>query len=160
MKQLLFVLLISSWSSPLLAQLRLGIQGGLNMTRFLPVNKRESSLSESYKTYWYRGGQIGIVSEYRISKVISIRTGLLVNGKGTVMKSENMFDTSKRDIELHYLELPIVFTYKKKISATSLVLAGAGLYLARAVRGVETGQGNSFYGPFYIGDKIIFANEN
>lgn len=160
MKQLLFVLFISSCSSPLFAQLRLGIQGGLNMAKFLPVNKRESSLPESYKTDWYRGGQIGIVTEYGISKVMSIRSGLLINGKGTVMNSENSFDTSKRDIELHYLELPVVFTYKKKVSATSFVLAGAGLYLARAVRGIETGKGNSFSGPFYIGDKVMFANEN
>ena len=160
MKQLLLLLFISFCSSPLSAQLRLGVQGGVNMAKFIPVGKREGPLPQSHKTGWYRGGQIGVGAEGRISKAISVRAGLFINGKGTVMNSVNTHDTSKRNIELHYLELPLIFTYKKKLSETSLVLAGAGLYLARGVRGVETGKGNSFSGTYYVASKVNFSNEN
>lgn len=160
MKQLLFLLFSSFLSSCLFAQLRLGVQGGFSMAKFLPVDKRESPLPQSHKAGWYRGGQIGVVVEGHLSKAISIRSGFFISGKGTVMNSENTHDTSKRNIELHYLELPLIFTYKMKLSETSLVLAGAGLYVAKAVRGIETGKGNSIPGPYYIENKVKFSNEN
>ena len=76
------------------------------------------------------------------------------------MNSETTIDTSKKNIELHYIELPVVLVYKMKISSSSHAYAGTGLYLARAIRGVETGQGKFISGPYPIQNKVIFSNEN
>lgn len=140
------------------AQLQLGLQAGYNDPWFSPGSS--ASTNYTYTTSSYRGFQAGIIAGEKLSENWFFRSGLLVNGKGTRLKKESSFDTSSRLIELHYLEVPLSFVHQWKAGKHLVVLVGAGGYAARAIRGVEKGEGKSYDGPFFIYNVVEFRSRN
>ncbi len=144
---------------PSKAQLQIGVQGGYNHAWFSPA----TSISTNYKytTSPFRGFQVGINAEKKLSQNWHLRSALLLNGKGTRLKSESSFDdTSSRFIELHYLEVPVSLVRQWKAGKHLFAFVGAGGYIARAIRGVEKGEGKSFGGPFFIYNGVEFHSQN
>jgi len=140
------------------AQLRIGVQGGYNYTRLSP--NHASSEVYSYSTRGFRGFQAGAVFEMRVSQNWIFRPAILVNGKGTRLEKTGMGNTSSRFIELHYVEIPISMVRSWSAGKNAFAFAGAGLYLARAFRGVEKGEGTSQSGPYYIYNSVELSSHN
>jgi hypothetical protein len=140
------------------AQLQLGIQGGYNHPRFSPATSIGTIYT--YTTSPFRGFQAGIVAEKKLSQNLLLRSGLMVNGKGTRLKRVSSFDTSSRFIELHYLEVPVSFVRQWKAGKRLFAFAGAGGYAARAIRGVEKGEGKTLSRPFFIHNFVEFRSQN
>lgn len=155
----IFLLIITSFSFIYAgAQIRIGVQLGYNNSRFSP-NQTSSDIF-SYSTSGLRGFQAGAVTEISISKSWVLRPAVLINGKGARLKETGFSDTSSRLIELHYVEIPVSVVHKWNTGKNSFAFAGAGLYLARAFRGVEKGEGHSIAGPYYIYNSIKFRSKN
>ncbi len=142
------------------AQVRLGIEGGLNLSRFIPADRSAETGNDYYKTAWFRGEQIGLVAETRLSQKLFLKSGLHVNAKGTILKTQTTLDTSRRNIEVHYAEVPLVLLYKSNAGKGNFVYGGIGFYAASAIRGFDWGKGRYLSGPYSINSKVIFANEN
>lgn len=160
MKHALLIMACSLCSLSMLAQVRLGIEGGFNLSRFVPTDRSAEPANDSYNTAWFRGGKIGLVTEAQLSHKLYLKSGFRINGKGTVMMPQTSIDTSKRYIEVYYAEVPLVLVYKSNLGRSRSIYGGFGLYAARAIRGVEWGKGRSFFGPYSMNSEIIFANEN
>jgi hypothetical protein len=103
---------------------------------------------------------VGVVAKAPFTQRWSVRTGLLINGKGTRLEKEGMSSTSSRFIELHYLEVPLSFAHQWKTGKDWSAFAGVGGYVARAVRGVEKGKGISLGGPYLVYDRVEFRSQN
>lgn len=141
------------------AQLQLRIQGGYNHAWFSPATSINPNFT--HITSPFRGFQVGIVAEKNLSQNWHLRSGLLINGKGTRLKNESSFDdTSSRFIELHYLEIPVSLVRQWKAGKRLFAFVGAGGYVARAIRGVEKGEGKSFGGPYFIYNAVEFRSQN
>jgi hypothetical protein len=140
------------------AQLQLGIQGGYNQPWFSPTTSINTNYT--YTTSPFRGFQVGIYAEKKLSRNWLLRSGLLIDGKGTRLKRTSSFDTTSRFIELHYLEVPVSFVRQWKVGKRLFAFVGAGGYVATAIRGVEKGEGKSFGGPFFIYNRVEFHSQN
>ena len=140
------------------SQIRIGVQGGYNHARLSP--NESSSDIYSYTTRGFRGFQIGAVAEISIAENWVFRPGMFVNGKGTRLEKAGFEDKSTRFIELHYLEVPMVVEHKWDLGKNFVALAGAGMYIARAFRGVEKGEGTSLSGSYYINNSVEFSSNN
>lgn len=140
------------------AQIRIGVQGGYNHARLSP--NQSSSEIYSYSTRGFRGFHAGAVAEIKVYENWIFRPAMLVNGKGARLEKTGFSDKSSRFIELHYIEVPIVVVHKWNVSKSSTAFAGAGMYIARAFRGVEKGEGTSLSGPYYIYNSVEFSSHN
>jgi hypothetical protein len=96
----------------MLAQVRLGIEGGFNLSRFVPADRSAEPANDSYNTAWFRGGTIGLVAEAPLSRKLFLKSGLRINGKGTVLMTQTSIDTSKRYIEVHLQRYPLYWYIK------------------------------------------------
>lgn len=140
------------------AQVRIGVQGGYNHARLSPG--QSSSNLYSYSTSGFRGFNAGAVAEIKVSENWILRPALLINGKGTRLETTGFANTSKRFIELHYLELPIAVIHKWNAGKKFTAFAGGGMYIARAFRGIEKGEATSLGGPSYIYNRVKFSSHN
>jgi hypothetical protein len=134
------------------------VQAGYNYAHLSP-NKTSSEIF-SYSTGGVSGFQAGAFAEVRLSKSWIIRPAILINGKGTKLNKIGFNDTSSRIIEINYLEIPVSMVYKWNVGKKSIAFAGVGIYLARAFRGVEKGEGHSLGGPYFINNFVEFHSKN
>jgi outer membrane protein with beta-barrel domain len=135
------------------AQWRIGIQGGYNRARFSPSSastEDNSLIIYTYTTSPLGSVQIGIVTDVQLASSWLLRSGVMINGKGTRFTKESVFsDSSSRFVEVGYLEVPLTMVHQWKMSNDWRFVAGAGVYAARALRGVEKGEGVSLGGGLY-----------
>src|SRR5690606_37894783 len=138
--------------------IKIGVQAGYNNAHFSP--KSSSSEIYSYSTSGFRGFNAGAVAEMRLWEDWIFRPALLINGKGSRIEKTGFSNKSSRFIELHYIELPVIMVHKWNAGKNSSAFAGAGIYIARAFRGVEKGEGTSLSGPHYIYNTVKFSSQN
>ncbi|GEO09244.1 outer membrane beta-barrel protein [Segetibacter aerophilus] len=149
------------------AQVRIGLQGGYNSAHISPrhsssviFRNESSSISYDYTTSSFRGFQAGAVAELTLAHDWFLRSGLLVDGKGTRLKKIGFSDTSTRFIELLYIEVPVSLVHNWKIGERLDAFGGVGLYAARAFRGVEKGEGNTPGISYYLYNRVKFTSRN
>ena len=107
------------------------------------------------------GFQAGMVTDARLAQGWLLRSGLLINGKGTRLRRESSYDTSSWLMELHYLEIPLSIIHQWNAGKHWSTFAGAGGYAARALRGIEKGEGKSISGRNYsIYNAVRFHSQN
>lgn len=146
------------------AQWRIGIQAGYNHARFSPSSastEDNSTIIYNYTTSPLGRGQIGIVADVRLASGWLLRSGLMIEGKGTRFTKASVFsDTSSRFIEVYYLEIPMTIVHEWKMSKNWQIFAGTGVYAAKALRGIEKGEGQSWSGPYGIYNLVEFGTTN
>ncbi len=140
------------------AQLRVGVQGGYNYARLSP--NQTSSGMYSYSTSGLSGFQAGAVFEMKVSENLILRPSILINGKGTRLEKTGMDRIDSRFIQLHYVEIPISLVRSWNADKDVFFFAGAGLYFARIVRGVEKGEGSSLSGSYSFHNSVEFSSDN
>ena len=146
------------------AQWRIGIRAGYNHARFSPGS---ASTEDNFTTiYTYTTsplgrGQIGIVTDVHVASSWLLRSGVMINGKGTRMTKASVFsDTGSRFIEVYYLEVPLTIVHQWNMSKGFQVFAGAGVYGARALHGAEKGEYTSWSGRYGIYNLVEFRTTN
>jgi len=142
------------------AQMKIGLQAGYNHSKFTKTKFSPNPIYESYETSWFRGFNIGVVTEIAIANDLYLQPGILLQGKGTHLSFTSSFDTSSRFIELHYLELPLSLKFKTNWGNNMRAITSLGLYGSKAIRGVEKGSGISYSGPHSFYNKVEFSNKN
>lgn len=157
MKIFLLAIILSCFISSQ-AQIEIGVQGGYNHARLSP--NQSSSDFYNYSIQGFRGFQVGAVAEMKVSENWIFRPALLVNGKGARLEKTGFGNKDSRFIELHYVEVPIAVVHKWNVGKSFTAFAGAGMYIARAFRGVEKGEGTSRSGPYYIYNQVEFSSHN
>jgi hypothetical protein len=106
-------------------------------------------------------GQIGIVTDVHVASSWLLRSGVMINGKGTWLTKASVFsDTGSRFIEVYYLDVPLTIVHQWKMGKDWQIFAGAGVYAARALRGIEKGEGRSWSGPYGIYNLVEFRRDN
>jgi hypothetical protein len=107
---LVFVL----FSSQLLAQTRIGIRAGLNMSN---VNQKYENEDDERATKCKSGFQLGIDLEIKLAKSFSLQPGLIFSSKGYAINLEDeLFFASSVEgyykVILNYFEIPINLVYR------------------------------------------------
>ena len=158
--KILLLFIAPLWCFQAQAQLRIGVQGGYNSTTLSPNNAASDLFS--YSTAAIGEFNAGIVAEMRLADNWMFRPGILINGKGTRLKKikTGWNDTSSRIIELHYIEIPLNIIHNWKAGKKSSAFVGAGLYVGRAFRGVEQGEGRRDTDSYYLWKRIEFKSHN
>jgi len=144
MKKLTFGLLIMCGLSPLFsfAQLRVAPSFGINFATAQLSDEAKEALApidESYKNKLITTFQIGALGEYALNDVLSLQSGLILNGKGTNLKAGiSAFGVtleSANKIRLTYLSLPLTAKYYLMETDGFLLSGWGGLVLDFAVAG-------------------------
>lgn len=143
------------------AQMKIGARVGYNHSKFTKTKFSPDPIEASYETSWFRGFNLGAVTEIKIANDLYLQSGVILQGKGTHLNFESSFDTSSRFIELHYLELPVSLELKTEWRKNMKVITSLGLYGSKSIRGVEKGGGTSYSGTHHIFyNKVEFSNRN
>lgn len=124
------MLLLVFVSSMSLAQIRYGVQGGLN---FSSINQNFADSGDETESNLRIGHNLGLVVEYSLNDVLSIRSGLKLTSKGTAFDLE---DGTPNEINadgynriiVNYLELPMNVAYD-----LGPVRAVGGFYFAAGI---------------------------
>lgn len=124
---LCIAVIILSITKPALAQVKLGIRGGLNISNMLSKDK-----DRTYSTDFYlkSGFNLGVTTDFSISEKFALESGLLFSTKGYQAESFGI----KRIINLNYLGIPIHAAYKINLGGTKLAIY-AGPYVGYAISG-------------------------
>ena len=164
-KSLFFIPLFLSLTG--LAQIRLELMGGYNDVNLsnigrLPFSANHFSEGEYVPISSFHAGAAMAIA---LSKKWTLEPGLLYFGNGAHLNAAYLdpggasyFDVN---IHLYYLRLPVNVLYKIVTAGSFHVFAGAGLYVARGIRGNEKGQvGSEGFLPFTtetINDKVKYG---
>ena len=146
--------------SKLNAQVKLGVQGGIGISKWLSTSASQDPYEPEYRTKELPGVQGGIVAEIRLSKKWMLRPGLILSEKGSGFNKTRSYDTSSEDIWTHYVGLPVTAMYQVYAHNKFSVRIGGGVYAAYCFSGVETGKGTSTGGAYFINSKVEFSNHN
>jgi len=106
---------------------RIGITAGLNVSNVTTVTNNISNRMD-----WKAGFQVGVVSDFGISKSFSIIPELLFSQRGTKYNSSANNGSS---ITLNYLQLPINAAYKFDVGMGSKLFIFAGPYVGYGLSG-------------------------
>jgi hypothetical protein len=111
------------------------IKGGVNFSNISTADDGSINEANSLTTF-----NAGVLGDIPIADVLSIQTGLILNGKGA--KSEYYVDDNnhndnyvKAKFKPLYLELPVNAVFKMPLEDKSAVFIGAGPYLALGIGG-------------------------
>lgn len=140
------------------SQVRFGIRGGLNVSNL-------SGIEYSHDYYHFdgldfrAGFHVGILSHIMFTEKMGIETGFYysqMGGKETIYASQSK---TKLDCTPGYLQLPILFMYKFRLSKDFYLYPSSGLYFAYGVtgdtkvreyyRGTNSSRTDDFFGEDY-----------
>ncbi len=118
------------------AQLKLGVEGGLNIN-----NMMDHYRTERNKNNTKYGFHAGVVGEIGLSQHFSVSPGLRYSMKGgefdweynTSVDGRTMVVEKEDKLTFHYIELPVNVVYKTGTEGTGRFMIGAGPYLAYLV---------------------------
>jgi hypothetical protein len=143
-------------------QLKLGIEGGYNISQF----SQKGSNQQYYDLSNINGFNVGIVAEEKLRKHFFLQTGLSFTEKGSEKITTSYANSgASTTIKLNYLELPLNLVYKLKLNHSVTALLGAGFYGAMGISGTEKGA-NTIKDPntgtivpvSEINNKVKFSN--
>ncbi len=133
------------------AQLRLGIQGGYSISTFFRSNSTTKfSYNGTYSNSTSGNYHAGLLTELKLKQKLFFESGLAVSSKGTNLHYQSTFDTSLRNIQLVYLQIPVNLIYKWNMCKRTNAFCGGGMYAAHSIWGGESGHGYSRSGHFFI----------
>ncbi len=132
MKKLLLIVLVSTGFTIGVNAQKVYIQGGANLANITKDNAGNTDDRKSLVSF-----NAGIMSQFGISKIVDIETGLIFTGKGA--KSESNFangDYTKSTFNPLFIELPVNFLLKFPLPGKgSNLFVNAGPYVAMGVAG-------------------------
>ena len=144
MKKLLFFIpFLSSLTG--LAQIRLELMGGYNDVNLSTIGRLPFSTNHFPEGEYVpiSSFHVGAATEIALGKKWTLEPGLLYFGNGAHMNAAYLYPAVASffnvDIHLYYLRLPVNVLYKILTTGSFRVFAGAGLYVARGIRGNEKG---------------------
>jgi hypothetical protein len=144
MKKLLFLIpFLSSLTG--LAQIRLELMGGYNDVNLTTIGRLPFSTNHFPEGEYVpiSSFHAGAGAEIPLGKKWVLEPGLLYFGNGAHMNAAYLYPGISSfvnvDIHLYYLRLPVNVLYKIVTAGPFHVFAGAGLYVARGIRGNEKG---------------------
>ncbi len=147
--------------SNLNAQVKLGVQGGIGISKWVYNSYSKEYHWAEYGTEELPGLQGGIVAQIELSNKWSLRPGLILSEKGTVFNEINDFFISSQKIWLDYIGLPVSVMYKVHTGKKFNVKVGGGLYASYCFNGIQKGKGTSMsFGEYFIEAKVEFSNQN
>jgi len=138
------------------AQIKLGIEGGYNMSTFTDKSNNNYLSISTIST-----AQFGLVSDMNLSKHIVFQTGLYGIEKGGYRATTDFaLSGSTTTTKLWYLQLPANLKYQFNVGSKGLQLfAGTGLYVAAGLKGTDKGYYESTSGAISaVDNKVIFTN--
>jgi hypothetical protein len=151
-----FLLCFSSY-----AQLRIGVQAGVNSTKWKSTSVYPSaSLGESYSTSKVFNLHGGIIGQLKVTGAWHLRSGVFLTDKGTTLDYQSHSDTSTMDVWLRYVELPVVLIYQVMLGRKTEGFAGAGFYGAYGLYGGTMGEGRRRGQTYRMGREVEFSRNN
>jgi len=147
--------------SNLNAQVKLGVQGGIGLSKWLSYSHSEDLYGSVYQTKELPGLQGGIVAEIKLSNKWIIRPAIMLIEKGSVFNETSWHDTSSQKIWIDYVGLPVTVLYEVYRSNSFNIRIGGGLYASYCFSGIQEGKGISMLsGEYHILAKVEFSNQN
>jgi hypothetical protein len=144
MKKLLFLIpFLSSLTG--FAQIRLEFMGGYNDVNLSTVGRLPFSTNHFWAGEYVpiSSFHAGVAADIALGKKWAVEPGLLYFGNGAHLNAAyltpGISSFINADIHLYYLRLPVNVLYKIVTAGPFHVFAGAGLYVARGIRGNEKG---------------------
>jgi hypothetical protein len=134
--KLLLVVMVSLPSFESKAQV-FRIIGGLNLSNML-VKDDEDTYSNDFKMK--PGFHIGATIEFQLSDVLSLGTGLLLDTKGFKTKEEGQDWVDKGNLNLYYLDIPIVIKASHNLEGGIKIFGNIGPYLGVGLNGKIKGE--------------------
>jgi hypothetical protein len=151
------------------AQIRLELMGGYNDVNLSNIGRLPFSANHFPQGEYVpiSSFHAGAAVKIPLGKKWALEPGLLYSGNGGHMNAAYLYPgiSSFFDVNIHlyYLRLPVNVLYKIVTAGPFHVFAGAGLYVARGIRGNEKGQVSSEgYMPLTaetINDKVRFGSQ-
>lgn len=138
------------------AQVRVGVEAGMNFTSLIRIENNMTSLDAAIRSGYHLGGNL----EVPLVKDLYVQPGLFFSTKGF-----RKGWASEMDAEAYYIEAPVAVIYKLRFGPGKLLL-GAGPYLAYGTGGkwhtpqrwAATGGGSTNL-IFAMDGSLEFAND-
>jgi hypothetical protein len=137
--KLLLVVMVSLLSFESNAQI-FRIIGGLNLSNML-MKDDDGTYSDDFKMK--PGFHIGATVEFPLSNVLFLGTGLLLDTKGFKIKEEDQDWVEKWNLNLYYIDIPIVLKASHDFESGIKIFGGLGPYIGAGLKG--KGKGESEY---------------
>jgi len=132
----LFILTFLIFLTTQLFSQTIRVKGGLNLSKMHMVADGDI-VSDDYD--FLTGYNVGVTSEFPISKIFSLETGLILNSKGFSNNESYEGFEYKEKIDLLYLDIPV--TAKASINVGDAKIYGTfGPYLGIALKGKMTAE--------------------
>lgn len=142
MKKTILMLLAGITAAAVQAQtLRLGLKGGINV-----ANEKIKSESFSYKDESIASVHVGFIADLALSEHLSAQPQLLLSGKGS--RFDNLV------YRPFYLELPVNFIYKGRVSDNIELYGGLGPGIGIGLFGKLTDDNGNFSRNLRFGETI------
>lgn len=151
----LIIATITPWSA--LAQVRLGLTGGLNLAklRYEPRDEFAGSPDENTRASYRIGGIIDIA----MSSPFAVQTGVLIMGKGGKSQFGSSSGGYTRTMSPAYLEIPADVLFKPNITRGLRLYMGLGPYVAFGIGGKSKYTGNVPAGSFTDNHRLHFGKQ-
>ena len=147
------ILMLTLLSTSLWAQ-KVGVRAGLNFSNIM-MNKEEMfGLDNKYKPSF----NLGFMAEVPFSEMISIETGVIVNGKGFAVNQKDEDYSYKANMNLWYADIPL--TAKANFDVSGIKVHGIfGPYVGVGILGNTKGSVTYNGETEKSNDKIKFGND-
>ncbi|GEP95241.1 porin family protein [Chitinophaga cymbidii] len=131
-KEIVLSLLAVGVSAAAMAQVRVGIKGGLNVANITTTNSGAVDDSRSLSSF-----HIGAIADLPLSEILSIQPGVFYTGKGSKLERGDEGSTTyfRSETNPRYIEIPVNFVGKIPVGGETKVFLGIGPYAAFGVGG-------------------------
>lgn len=131
-KKIVLSLMAVGLSAAAMAQVRVGIKGGLNVANITNTNSGNVDDSKSLTSF-----HIGAIADLPLSEVISFQPGVFYTGKGSKLErgDENSTTYFRSETNPRYIEIPLNFVGKIPLGEQTKIFLGVGPYAAFGVGG-------------------------
>lgn len=158
MKKILFLTLAGCTllAGSLRAQVRLGLQGGLNLAdlRYEPKDQT-SGMPDAHSLATYNAG---LLLDIPLVPAVAIQTGVGLSSKGSKVTFSGTGGSYTKTINPLYLEIPAHLVFKPQIAPATRLVLGFGPYLGLGVGGRASYSGATPLGSYYSDHSLEFGN--
>lgn len=138
------------------AQVRLGLQGGLNLAdlRYEPKDQT-NGVPDAHNLATYNAG---LLLDIQLVPGVAIQTGADLSSKGSKVTFTDASGSYTKTINPLYVEIPAHLVFKPQIAPATRLLVGFGPYLGLGVGGRASYSGATPVGSFYSDHSLQFGN--
>ncbi|QEH40221.1 porin family protein [Chitinophaga sp. XS-30] len=140
-KKIVLSLMAVGLSAAAMAQVRVGIKGGLNMANITTTNSGAVDNSRVLPSF-----HIGAIADFPLSEIISFQPGVFYTGKGSKLErgdDSNVTGYFRSETNPRYIEVPLNFVGKIPVGGQTKLFLGVGPYAAFGVGGQNKYEFNS-----------------